>query len=255
MSKLLGRLNLVGICLLGGVLAAVLWVKAGAGTSGLGQAAAQAQTPADPSLKTLTVTSETFNRHSPVAITKVTVGDKQMLFGVAPASSPSEIFPGTPFEATHDWLSTIEIYLTNKAKTPVAFLNFLVHSPFTRPDSPSGPTWGRDIQLGRMPLADAFSGDGRPIPLDPKSKALGLQPGKTITVRLADYMDGPNGIKAIVERATPGIQASGCDIQVTWLLFDDGTQWTVNGFAVPDASRLGKFIPVSPKEAPGHARE
>jgi hypothetical protein len=45
--------------------------------------------------------------------------------------------------------------------------------------------------LGRIPAIDAFSSrTGQALRIDPNSKPLAWEPGKTFTVRISEHMDG-----------------------------------------------------------------
>jgi hypothetical protein len=251
MSKLLKRLNLIAIYLLGGVLAGIPLT----GGVGRGDAhVARAQPTNESGLKTLTVEAGDL-RLSPVFITHVAVGSKQMLFldQRSPVSKGSRIIPGVPFQAGDDWLSTIVVHLLNRANKPVARVNVMLTFTETGMGTPEEPRRACQIQLGRIPDIDAFDGrNGKQLRRDPNSRPLRLLPGQTIVVRLADHMDE---IKAALEGAIPVTSVTNCDIQVAWCYFDDGMVWTGSMFATPDPVRPGKYEPLPEGFFPGDPHE
>jgi hypothetical protein len=62
------------------------------------------------------------------------------------------------------------------------------------------------------------------MPLDPAKKPLSLAPGKTLEIRVADYIDQ---IQALV------------DISRRFIYFEDGMRWDVGAYALPLASHPG----------------
>jgi len=235
-----------GVALLSLLLASGIWAPRCAGFP------ASPQAEPDVGYKTLQVGGGGIR--DALYITKVTVGDRQMLLGVPLRRplGPNLILPGRPFQAGGDWLKSMTIYLKNRTSKIIAY----VYIPLGFPETGNGRTEPQsvyDVRLGRMPATDAFSGrTGKPLRIDPRSKPLSLGPGQTLVIRVGDYIDQ---IKAKVEHVMPLMNVTKCVIYGTKGCFTDGMCWSGDTFSVPDMSHPGTFKYLSPNYFPGDPHE
>jgi hypothetical protein len=187
------------------------------------------------------------NRAMPVWVQKVVVGDREIQCGLF--VRPHEVQPVTPFEAGDDWLKNLTIYLYNRTNKVVAFSDVSLAFPETG-NGRTEPQWMYHIELGRMPVVDAFAGStGQPLRIDPARTPLNLFPDQTLVVRVGDYI---NKIQAYIQPRMPLSQISKTLIRVDQVFFDDGMRWVGGGgFSLPDASQPGRFTSLARDYFPG----
>ncbi|MGH9449171.1 MAG: hypothetical protein ACRD11_01385 [Terriglobia bacterium] len=195
---------------------------------------------------------------SPTAITRVTVGSKEMMLG-APLSlkqeqaEPNLIDNRRPFQASNDWLGKVTIYVKNRSDKTIAWINVFVQFPDTGTGAPGSPISTLTILLGRIPAVDiptVRTASGKPPNFPPSMKPLNLKPGQEIVVHVADYMDR---IKGLLENTIPLTMVTKLDIQVNNLYFDDGMQWG-GYYAVPDPANPSNMKSLPEDYFPGNPR-
>jgi hypothetical protein len=225
----------IGFALL---LAAARWPAAGATSA----SAAQIQQVMGEKL----VEVESHHRDDAVAITKVTVGDRELECGLI--VSRSEVQPVTPFLAADDWLQTMTIYLYNRTNKTIVAGQIVLGFPETG-DGHTQPQRVYLIDLGRVPEAAAFSGrTGQPIALDPRLKPISFLPGQTLLIHVGDYIDR---IRDDVQDLIPLTMITKCAIRRSHFFFDDAMRWDIGGFAVPDPEHPGRFKRLDGNYFPG----
>lgn len=205
---------------------------------------AQAQAGQDTATKLIDVQLGPGNANMwyPVWITKVEIGNQFLLNSHDPYNSPvsGEIVPDKSFIAGNDWLKNTTIYLINRTEIPIAWLSIALQFPQTG-NGQTQPVWIYNVEIGRMPDADAISGrTGKTIsPGPPGSKSLGLQPGGRLTIHVSDYMDKINDY---LKTAMPISALSQVHIWVDVCMFEDGLRFSGGAFSRPDPQHPGQWI-------------
>jgi hypothetical protein len=205
-----------------------------------------------------TVDIERQTRMDPLTITKVMVGDQQIQPGQS--SGAREDKPGTTFQADEDWLKNMSIVLKNRTDKVIAHVEIQLFFPDTGDGSASRPVTAYTIALGQVPDINSFTSHGQKIPPDSSKQPLLLAPGQTLVIRVADYIDG---IRDMLEQfpgalvgGSPILQVTRVTIDRLQLFFVDGLRWkNLDGFAVPDPNRPGRYTNPGTTFFPGRSSQ
>jgi hypothetical protein len=186
-------------------------------------------------------------RVNAVMITRVTVGDQEIMCGLM--AGARSVQPVKPFQADQDWLKSMTIHLYNRTNKTIAFIDL----PLGFPDTGNGrtePQWIYHLQLGRIPAVDAYSGrTGKPIAIDAKLMPLGFGPEQSLTVHVADYIDQ---IRSYVQGRMLLSGVTKLVIHGGTVFFDDGMRWQAGGgYSVPDPRHPGQSNTVGRDYFPG----
>ena len=160
-----------------------------------------------------------------------------------------EIQPGVPFQAGNDWVSKMTIFLWNRTSKTVVFSDIVLGFPETGDGrTPETPQAMFNIDIGKLPAVAAFTGTGKPIPPPPGAEPLSFGPGRTLRIRVADYLAE---INAYPDHIIALEQITHCVIFRGTFYFDDGMKWQPSGFSVPDPDHPGKYKYVEGRYFPG----
>ena len=182
-----------------------------------------------------------------VLMSKVAVAGKTVECGLF--IKPTVVQPVAPFQAGSDWLQQMTISLINRTNKTIAFGDILVHFLDTG-DCRSAPCVGASLTLGQMPAIDAYKGrTGRPLrPEHPERPPLDWKPEQTIVVHVSDYMDE---IERNLADFMPVTAVTKVNVYRGPFYFDDGMQWNLGRYAVPDPEHHGKFKELPADYFPG----
>ncbi len=210
----------------------------------------------DVGYKTLTVM--TGYLYSAIFITKVTVGEKQMVIWPISApllrSTPNLIVNARPFQEGNDWIANTTLYIKNITDKPIAWAGIDIWFPETGNGSPGQPMALLPISLGRIPDADLpiiRTRSGKPLQIPATMKPLNLQPGQVIAVHLSGYM---GRIRSLVENAMPLMMVTKLKVEVGTCYFEDGMRWGGGGYVVPDPAHPGGVNHMPSNFFPGDPR-
>ncbi len=104
--------------------------------------------------------------------------------------------------------------------------------------------------LGRIPAIDAFSSrTGQALRIDPNSKPLAWEPGKTFTVRISEHMDG---IKDQLENVLLVTSVTKVAIHIGPFWFQDGMRSFGGVFEAPDRGHPGRYKTMPDDYFPGN---
>lgn len=252
MSKLLDRLTLTALCLLGGVLAVVFIAK---GWYRVDVPVVRAQSNPTAGMRTVIVNKT--QRLDPLEVVRVLEGGTE----VAP-SAPSQdnlhwlVRDDLPVRTTKEfraaynifdnddtWLQNLSLVLRNRTSKSIAFLWVGVGFPETKA---TGPVVWPYMRFGQLPANVAFYGSGRPIPAQTEDLFL-LAPGEEMSF---SFVGHAVHLKGAVESRQPFSTVSMCYLHFK-VSFDDGMQWSEGGYADPDPAHPGRFIPTDTGYFPG----
>ncbi|MFZ0963654.1 MAG: hypothetical protein WAO35_22550 [Terriglobia bacterium] len=253
MSKLLDRLILVTLCLLGGVLA-IVFIPKGWNRVHL-VPVVRAQSNPEPGIKTVVVNKT--RQLDPIEVTQILEGGKEVLSSDPsqadsdwmnpkdlPVLTSREFRDAYKFSAGEDWLKDLEVVLRNRTSKNIVRVALEFRFPET---TANGPTAGTRIRFGQLPSNVAFLASGDPIPPGPEP-TLEFSPGKAMGFNFVshDYQ-----LRAAVEHGQPFSTVALCYIHFA-VVFDDGINWTeAGGYAAPDPQRPGWFLPPDEAYFPG----
>ena len=184
----------------------------------------------------------------PVMITNISVGGKPIECGLF-IKPPGVIQPVAPFEASGDWLRQMIVSLINRTDETIVFgelnLDFLDTG-----DCRTQPCVGAQLRFGQRPAIDAYDGrTGQPLkPEQPERPPLDWKPGQTIVVHVSDYMS------QIEEDLANFISVTGVikvNVYRGVFYFDNGMEWSLGSYAVPDPEHHGKFNRLPANYFPG----
>jgi hypothetical protein len=184
----------------------------------------------------------------PVMITNISVDGKPIecrLF-----IKPPGVFQAvTPFEAGGNWLSQMILSLINRTDKTIVFggidLDFLDTG-----DCRTQPCVGAQLDFGQRPAIDAYDGrTGQPLkPEHPERPPLNWKRGQTITIRVSDYMPQ---IEEDLSNFMSVTAVTKMNVHRLVFYFDDGMEWSLGRYSVPDPERPGKFNPLPASYFPG----
>ncbi len=194
---------------------------------------------------------------SPLYITRVTMGNKEMILGTPmsakqQAANPNLILNARPFEASSGWINDMTLFIKNRTNKTVASATIALRFPETG-NGRTQPVWIYQLRLGRLPAVDAFDGrTGKPLAVDPSLKSIDLPPGQETIVNVGDYIDK---IKAYVETAMPLYYVTKMAVSVQDCVFVDGTRYAGGSYSVPDPVHRGKWKYFPSDYFPGNPRQ
>ncbi|MBV9267827.1 MAG: hypothetical protein JO061_16790 [Acidobacteriaceae bacterium] len=141
------------------------------------------------------------------------------------------------------------ISLVNRTNKTIVFGSLIVHFLDTG-DCRALPCVGDWLQFGKMPAIDAYDGrTGQPMkPEHPERPPLDWQSEQTIVVHVSDY------IPEIEERLADSMLVTAVtkiNIYRGPFYFDDGMQWNLGRYSVPDPEHHGKFKELPADYFPG----
>jgi hypothetical protein len=206
-------------------------------------------------------------RFDAVTISKVTVGDQEVQSGRSTAAS--ELTPGAPFQADENWLKNMSIFIKNRTDKEIVYAEVQLIFPDLGDGTEARPLTAYTISVGQQPEWSRYVFDGtreelrqldprKPLdatrmklmPLDPTKKPLSLAPGKTLEIRVADYIDR---IQSLVEEHFPFQQITRVNISRRVVYFQDGMRWYVGTYEVPDPNHPGYYTQLAAGYFPGNA--
>jgi len=208
-------------------------------------------------------------RFDPVRITKVTVEGQEIQPGRS--SGAREDAPGMPFQADEDWLKNMSIFIKNRTDKEIVCAEVELVFPDTGDGTEARPVTAYTISVGQRPEWSRFVFDGtreelrqldqkKPLdaarmklmPLDPSKKPLSLAPGKTMEIRVADYI---GEIQSRVEESLSFSQITRVDIERRTFYFENGMRWNAGTYAVPLANHPGYYTNLASGYFPGDASQ
>ena len=130
------------------------------------------------------------------------------------------------FDESEDWPKRLSIEVQSVAAKPIVYIELNLNFPETRT---SGNLMSFPVRLGVRPDLH-FPGDNVPLRLMPDEK---------ITISIASQYDS---LAQFVERRTPIHTINKIQIEVGFIVFEDGTAWA-GEFLKPDPSKRGRYIP------------
>lgn len=184
----------------------------------------------------------------PVLFTNISVAGKPIECGLF-VRPPGVIQRVTPFEATGDWLSQTTLSLINRTSEIIAFggieLDFLDTG-----DCHTQPCVGAQLNFGQRPAIDAYNTrTGEPLkPERPEKPPLDWKPGQTIVIHVSDYMPE---IQDDLANFLPVTILTKVNVHRLVFYFDDGMEWSLGTYSVPDPEHHGKFSPLPANYFPG----
>jgi len=253
MSKVVDRLTIVALFVLGSVLTASFFAMGWRHMNVVPVVRAQG-TPTS-AIKTVAVNKT--GELDPIEVRQVLEGASQLT-----ASDPSEedlkwlepgVVPGGPrrefrsaykFQAGESWLRDLTLVLMNRTSKNIVRVELDLAFPET---GAAGPIAASTVRFGRPPANIAFYATGDPMP-PPTEEPILLAPGQAMAF---DLVRKEPQLRAAVARIQPFATISLCYIHVG-ASFDDGMVWTeAGGYARPDPQRLGWFLPPDRAYFPG----
>ncbi len=236
MQKGLQWLSLAACCLLGTVITCVLFVRNSGKVSVV--PVVQAQEALMGGSKFVEIEPDV--PREAARVVKVTVGDQVITPGFFnPRKGPS----GVPFQAGDDWLKKLTFTIRNRSSKKFVELDMRICFPDTQR---TGHQICQPIELGRMPENVAYTDQGNRF--DQWSKQpLDFRPGQEVKISFAPYADE---IRRRIEERQPFSTVSRCFINVAVGYFEDGMQWLLSEYSVPDPSHPGSFKPVDESGVP-----
>jgi hypothetical protein len=149
---------------------------------------------------------EVVTRFDAMTISKVTVGDQEIQPGRSVAAE--ERTAGTLFLADEDWLKNMSIFIKNRTDKEIVYAEVQLIFPDLGDGTEARPLTAYTFSVGQPPEWSRYVFEGtreelrqldprKPLdatrmklmPLDPTKKPLSLAPGKTLEIRVADYID------------------------------------------------------------------
>jgi hypothetical protein len=183
---------------------------------------------------------------SPVAITKVTVGDTVVQAGRMFQDGGFD--PLIPFQAGDDWIQNLSIYLYNRTNKTIVCTYVLLGFAGTVEDAPPGaadqPAGIWSLHLGRIPASAAHAPQSQPSDWQPIS----FLPGQTMVIRLGDYI---GQIRSQVGRVLPLTAVTGLTIALEYFYFADGMFSSGSYYIIRDPQSPGKDLRMDRNYFPG----
>ena len=229
MQKGLQWLSLVACFLLGTVIACVLFVRNWDKVSVVPVVRAQEALTGGSKF----VEIEPDIPREAARVVKVTIGKQVITPGFFNRlKGPS----GVPFQAGDDWLKGLTFTIKNRSSKKFVELDMRICFPDTEA---TGHEICQPIELGRIPEIDKL-GEGSARPLD-------FRPGQEMQISFAPYAAE---IRKRIEERQPFSTISRCFINVAVGYLEDGMQWLLSDYSLPDPSHPGSFKPVDDSEVP-----
>lgn len=250
MSRLLDRLTLVAVYVLGGVLVSLLVLKGWHGVDVV--PIVQAQSDSTAGIRTVLVNKT--RRLDPIEVTQVLEGASELsasepsdddMNWLDPQAGPGHrIFSAYKFQGGDSWLKDLTLVLRNRTSKNIARVEFDVTFPET---AATGPMVWPTVRFGRLPANVTFYGTGEPMPPALEQPIL-FVPGQVIGFNFAK---NASQLQVAVESRQPFASISLCYVHVR-VNFDDGMVWTeAGGYAEPDPQHSGLFLPPARAYFPG----
>ena len=183
-----------------------------------------------------------------VLISDVSIAGKPIECGLY-VKPPAVVQPFTPFQAGTDWFQQMTISLVNRTSKTIVFGALIFHFLDTG-DCRSGPCVGVDLELGQRPAIDAYDQrSGKPLqPEHPERPPLDWKSEQTLVIHVSDYMPDFEGRLA---NYLPVTNISKVNISRGPFYFEDGMEWSLGKFSVPDPDHHGEFKQLPPNYFPG----
>ena len=162
---------------------------------------------------------QAFSSNPQVRVTKLKVGPNIRRFS-------------EEFDESDDWLKRLSPEIESTAIKPITYLEINLKFPETRS---SGNLMSYPITMGIRPNS---------TPSAPAQKALHLMPGETLEITLDNDYDRLERFVGIRHSMN---QIHRVQVEVGFIVFDDGTAWIVGDFFRPDPNNPRHYINVGPK--------
>lgn len=181
----------------------------------------------------------------PVMISKVTVGGNEVQCRLPEPPGGQLYQPITPFESGDEWLQAVEIHIFNRTDKVIVAGRIFIDFPEAH-----GPAsmWITNLDFGMEP-ANAFLSNGKPLPHRAGERRISLNPGQTLVVRVADYIDR---IRHSLEDVMVNRAPTKIVIHKGHFFFSDGMEWYGAQYSVPAPGHPGQRIPEDPLYFPGN---
>ena len=130
------------------------------------------------------------------------------------------------FEESDDWPKRLSFEIQSVAVKPIVYIELNLNFPETRT---SGNLMSFPIRLGVRPDLN--------FPRD--NEAFRLMPDEKVSISIARQYDK---LAEFVERRTPMSTINKIQLEVGFIIFEDGTAWA-GEFLRPDPSKPGRYVP------------
>ena len=159
---------------------------------------------------------EAFSSNPIVRVTKLKVGPNVRQFK-------------DEFDESDDWLKRFGLEIESMATKPITYLEVNLNFPETKS---SGPMMSYPVAVGINPDSRVSA---------PAKKPLHLMPGETLAIGLDDDYDK---LERFIRFRHSMNQIRKAQVEVGFLVFDDGTAWIAGDFYRPDPNKPGRYINV-----------
>jgi len=239
MLKGLQWVSLAACCLLGAVIVCVLMVQYWDKVSVVPVVRAQSALMGGSKIVEVEQDSPRFGAR----VVKVTVGNQVVTPGFY---DPHDRRPSSavPFQAGDDWLK--EMTFTIKNRSSKTFVQIFQDVCFPDTKMTRGYLLCQSMDLGRIPENAAYTVEGNKFDQGSK-QPLDFRPGQEMKISVAPYA---KEIRRKIEERQPFSTISRCFINVNAGFFEDGMQWQLTSYSVPDPNRHGFFVRLHPSEFP-----
>ena len=133
------------------------------------------------------------------------------------------------FDESDDWLKGFFLEIESMATKPINYLEVKLNFPETKS---SGPMMSYPIAIGINPDSKASA---------PAKKPLQLMPGEKLDITLDDDYDR---LERFIRTRHSMNQIHKAQVEVGFIVFDDGTAWIVGDYFRRDPNKPGRYINV-----------
>jgi len=186
-------------------------------------------------------------RFDAMTISKVTVGDQEIQPGRR--SGPRGVESGAPFQADDDWLKNMSITIKNRTDRVIVCVEVQLSFPDLGDGTAERPATVYTIRVGQLPEWALYYRDGTKMGPDPAKKPLLLAPGKTLEIRVGDFIDQ---IRPVVEERLPFQQVTRVDISRHFVYFQGGMRWDGASYEIPTTDHPGYYTKLATDYFPGN---
>lgn len=148
-----------------------------------------------------------------------------------PKVGPIRLDFGTRFAEKGDWLSRTSFSLENVSRKPIVYIRMNVWFPET---AKSGQIMVFPLTFGRRPGGRLTAG----------VEELNLAPNDILDVSLASAYEK---MSTFINERQPMDTVSEVKIETSFIVFSDGTAWSVGTFMQVDPKNPSRYIPISEK--------